>query len=208
MIVVFSNVKGGVGKTTLCAMFATWLAEHGYPVVAVDADLQASLTRHRQRETAAEPELKAPWDVLSAEDGTVKKLQKVNGIVLVDCPGTLNDQKLLDIYQMADVAVVPLSYDTDTVDATGVFIKVLKKVSDAKLVFVPNRINSAEKKAEELRQREQTHGILELVGTVTPRIKQSVAVKRYSTLYGLVSDQEQAVEEAFKAIEKVINFKK
>jgi len=208
MIVVFSNVKGGVGKTTLCAMFATWLAEHGYPVVAVDADLQASLTRHRQREAAAEPELKAPWDVLSAEDGTVKKLQKVNGIVLVDCPGTLNDQKLLDIYQMADVAVVPLSYDTDTVDATGVFIKVLKKVSDAKLVFVPNRINSAEKKAEELRQREQTHSILEMVGTVTPRIKQSVSVKRYSTLYGLVSDQEKAVEEAFKAIEKVINFKK
>jgi len=208
MIVVFSNVKGGVGKTTLCAMFATWLAEHGYPVVAVDADLQASLTRHRQREAAAEPELKAPWDVLSAEDDTVKKLQKVNGIVLVDCPGTLNDQKLLDIYKAADVAVIPLSYDADTVDATGVFIKVLKKVSDAKLVFVPNRINSAEKKAEELRQREQTHSILEMVGTVTPRIKQSVSVKRYSTLYGLVSDQEKAVEEAFKAIEKVINFKK
>lgn len=208
MIVVFSNVKGGVGKTTLCAMFATWLAEHGYPVVAVDADLQASLTRHRQREAAAEPELKAPWDVLSAEGDIVKKLQKVKGIVLVDCPGTLNDQKLLDIYKAADVAVIPLSYDADTVDATGVFIKVLKKVSDAKLVFVPNRINSAEKKAEELHQREQTHGILELIGTVTPRIKQSVAVKRYSTLYGLASDQEQAVEEAFKAIEKVLNFKK
>ena len=208
MIVVFSNVKGGVGKTTLCAMFATWLAEHGYPVVAVDADLQASLTRHRQREVAAEPELKAPWDVLSAENDIVKKLQKVNGIVLVDCPGTLNDQKLLDIYQMADVAVVPLSYDTDTVDATGVFIKVLKKVSDAKLVFVPNRINSAEKKAEELRQREQTHNILGLVGTVTPRVKQSVAVKRYSTLESLSSDQTQAVEEAFKAIEKIMDFKK
>ena len=208
MIVIFSNVKGGVGKTTLCAMFATWLAEHGYPVVAVDADLQASLTRHRQREAAAEPELKTPWDVLSAENDIVKKLQKVNGIVLVDCPGTLNDQKLLDIYQMADVAVVPLSYDTDTVDATGVFIKVLKKVSDAKLVFVPNRINSAEKKAEELRQREQTHGILELIGTVTPRIKQSVAVKRYSTLESLSSDQTQAVEEAFKAIEKIMDFKK
>ena len=208
MIVIFSNVKGGVGKTTLCAMFATWLAERGYPVVAVDADLQASLSRHRQREKAAEPEIQVPWDVLSAEADTVKKLQKVNGIVLVDCPGTLNDQKLLDIYQMADVAVVPLSYDTDTVDATGVFIKVLKKVSKARLVFVPNRINSAEKKAEELRQREQTHGILELIGTVTPRIKQSVVVKRYSTLESLSSDQTQAVEEAFKAIEKIMDFKK
>lgn len=208
MIVVFSNVKGGVGKTTLCAMFATWLAEHGYPVVAVDADLQASLTRHRQREAAAEPELKAPWDVLSAEGDTVKKLQKVKGIVLVDCPGGMYDQKLLDIYKSADVAVVPLSYDTDTVDATGVFIKVLKNVSDAKLVFVPNKINSSGKEKEELFQLSLLHSILEVMGTVTPRIKETVAIKRYSTLYGLASDQEQAVEEAFKAIEKVINFKK
>ena len=47
-IIIFSNIKGGVGKTTLCALFASYLAEKGCPVIAIDADLQASLYRHRQ----------------------------------------------------------------------------------------------------------------------------------------------------------------
>ena len=38
-IVLFSNIKGGVGKTTLCALFASYLAEKGIPVFAMDADL-------------------------------------------------------------------------------------------------------------------------------------------------------------------------
>ena len=40
-IILFSNIKGGVGKTTLCANFAEYLSMKGISVVAVDADLQA-----------------------------------------------------------------------------------------------------------------------------------------------------------------------
>ena len=47
-IILFSNIKGGVGKTTLCAHFAEYLSMKGVPVVAVDADIQASLSRHVQ----------------------------------------------------------------------------------------------------------------------------------------------------------------
>jgi chromosome partitioning protein len=36
--------KGGVGKTTICGGVATALAMHGYKVLAIDADPQASLT--------------------------------------------------------------------------------------------------------------------------------------------------------------------
>ena len=53
-IVIFSNIKGGVGKTTLCALFASYLVERGYPVMAIDADLQASLYRHRKRSNPVE----------------------------------------------------------------------------------------------------------------------------------------------------------
>ncbi len=62
-IILFSNIKGVVGKTTLCALFASYLAERGIPVIAVDADLQASLYRHRQREADADPDVQAPWNV-------------------------------------------------------------------------------------------------------------------------------------------------
>ena len=134
-IVLFSNIKGGVGKTTLCALFASYLAEKGIPVFAMDADLQASLYRHRQREKNVDPDTSAPWavEMLNTSDGkkleeTIGKLKSVPGVVLIDCPGNLNDRNLEYIYKAADVAVIPMSFDADTVDATGIFIKAFKTI--------------------------------------------------------------------------------
>lgn len=211
-IVLFSNIKGGVGKTTLCALYASYLAEQGVPVFVVDADLQASLFRHRKREVDVDPEAPLPWavELLNTSDAaalaqTIEKIKSVPGVVLIDCPGNLNDKNLALIYQAADVAVVPMSFDADTVDATGLFVKAFKTISNAALVFAPNRINTAERKSEELRQRAQTTEFLGLVGTVTPRIKQSVAVKRYTTLYPIEPAQKAAIEEAFQKISSVVN---
>ena len=166
-IVIFSNIKGGVGKTTLCALFANHLIEHGFPSFVIDADLQASLFRHRQREKDAAPDAQIPWNVEMLDTSDHKrlvqvmgKLKEVPGIVLIDCPGNLNDRNLAYIYQSADTAIIPISFDADTVDATGIFVKALKSVSSAGLIFIPNRINAAERKAEEIRQREQTIGYL------------------------------------------------
>ncbi len=210
-IVLFSNIKGGVGKTTLCALFASYLAENGIPVIAIDADLQASLYRHRQREQDVAVEVQAPWnvDLLDTADSkqlkkVMTQLKKVPGIVLIDCPGNLNDRNLEYIYKNADTAVIPISFDSDTIDATGIFIKALKSVSEAQLVFIPNRIITSERKSEELRQRAQTTELLGLVGTVTPTIKQSVAVKRYTTLYPLEKAQLDIVEPAFSKIMEII----
>lgn len=203
-IIIFSNIKGGVGKTTLCALFASYLAEKGCPVIVIDADLQASLYRHRQREQDVTPDAKAPWNVelLDTADRArleqvMGKLKEVPGIVLIDCPGNLNDRNLEFIYKSADTAIIPLSFDADTVDATGIFVKALKTVSPAELLFLPNRINTSERKSEELRQRAQTTELLGLVGTVMPTIRQSVSVKRYTTLYPLERNQLTAVEPAF-----------
>lgn len=211
MIVIFSNIKGGVGKTTLCALFASYLAERGYPVIAIDADLQASLYRHRQREKDVAPDVQAPWnvDLLDTAKGdhlknVMSKLKTVPGIVLIDCPGNLNDRNLEYIYKSADTAIIPISFDADTVDATGIFVKALKTVSSANLVFIPNRINTSERKSEELRQRAQTTEFLGLVGVVMPTVKQSVSVKRYTTLYPLERNQLAAVEPSFcKIIEEL-----
>lgn len=210
-IVIFSNIKGGVGKTTLCALFASYLAERGYPVIAIDADLQASLYRHRQREKDVAPDVQAPWnvDLLDTAKGdhlktVMSKLKTVPGIVLIDCPGNLNDRNLEYIYKSADTAIIPISFDADTVDATGIFVKALKIVSSANLVFIPNRINTSERKSEELRQRAQTTEFLGLVGVVMPTVKQNVSVKRYTTLYPLERNQLAAVEPSFcKIIEEL-----
>lgn len=51
------------------------------------------------------------------------QLKKVPGVVLIDCPGNLNDRNLEYIYKNADTAIIPISFDPDTVDATGIFYK-------------------------------------------------------------------------------------
>ena len=212
-VVLFTNIKGGVGKTSCCALFAQYLCENGYPVKVLDADIQASLSRHRERELAANPDVAAnpdaviPWEVSTVDttdrqnlQSSIEEAMQFDGVVLFDMPGTLNAANLDLLYKAADLAVVPISYDFDTIDATGIFIKVIKRVKDIQLVFLPNRINTTENRADDMKQREETVKILGRIGRVTPRIKQSVVIKRYSTISALDKYQKAAVEHAFNAI--------
>ena len=213
--ILFSNIKGGVGKTTLSAHFTEYLAEHEYPVAAVDADLQASLSRHRERDVKEDPQRPLPWEVikLNTFDGekvkaVVKKLKQVDGIIVVDCPGNLNDNNLSILFEAADFIVVPMAFDVDTIDATNIFISVVKKRSKAKLLFLPNRINVSEGRAQDLAIRDKDIKDLNKVGKVMPRIKQSVIIKRYTTIYPLDMYQYMTLEEPFEAIIKEIKKKK
>ena len=90
-IVIFSNIKGGVGKTTLCALFANHLIEHGFPSFVIDADLQASLFRHRQREKDAAPDAQIPWNVEMLDTSDHKRLVQVMG-KLKEVPGHRTDR--------------------------------------------------------------------------------------------------------------------
>jgi chromosome partitioning protein len=214
-IILFSNIKGGVGKTTLSAHFTEFLAENEYPVAAVDADLQASLSRHRERDVKEDPKRALPWEIIKLNTfdekkvkAVVQKLKQIDGIIVVDCPGNLNDNNLSILFEAADFIIVPMAFDIDTIDATSIFVNVVKKRSQAKLLFLPNRINVSEGRAKDLEMRDKTIKELNKVGKVLPRIKQSVVIKRYTTIYPLDMYQYMALEEPFQAIVKEIKKKK
>ena len=207
-IVLFTNIKGGVGKTTLCGLFATYLAQQGIPVAVMDADIQQSLYRHRQRDLSDNPTEELPWQIQSINtsddemvESLVKKLKSIPGWVLIDCPGNVSDHALKYIYQAADLAIVPFSYDTDTVDATKLFCDLFKRVSPAKMVFIPNNIIVSDERREQVKKdRDEAIKLLDKLGYVTPRIKHGVAVKSYNTLDALDYWQERGVENAFKPL--------
>ncbi len=48
--VVFANQKGGVGKSTLCMLFANYLSWKRKPVCIIDTDLQKSIMMQRQKD--------------------------------------------------------------------------------------------------------------------------------------------------------------
>ena len=178
-IVLYTNVKGGVGKTTLCGIFATNLANIGRNVAVVDADLQQSLFRHRKRDLQHNPDASLPWEIetfwgRTTEEVTqiMSKLKQLPYDIIIDCPGNLVDPNLKVIYSCADIAVVPIHYDSDTLDATQMFCEVFKAHFGAKIFFVPN-------------------GIV---------IKRSVVIGDYNTLFPLTTYQRNAVKYAFEPV--------
>ena len=85
-IILFTNVKGGVGKTTLCSVFATYLSQNGRPVAVIDADIQQSLYDHRQLDLQNSPNARLPWQIKALagmpREEVAVALEKLRGTVL------------------------------------------------------------------------------------------------------------------------------
>lgn len=211
-IIVCAGLKGGSGKSCVCANLAMHLIDQGIPVIVYDADIQQTLVRHRQRELAEHPDAQPPYQLMpfsTADAEAVKanmaQLKTVPAIVLIDCPGNIQDACLQHIYEAADIAVVPTRYDFDNLDATVLFSEMFIKISKAKMFFVPNCINAIEERREEIQKaRDIAKKMLEKYGTVTARIKQCLTVKCYSTLFPHDSYKRNAVKHAFEPIIEIV----
>ena len=208
-IVVFANQKGGVGKSTLCILFANYLAYKGKPVCIIDTDLQKTILSQRKKDSEVflgddEPYSVQGFDVSDPE--TMQQLmdsaRQVDGFVLMDSPGNVSEDGLVPMFAGADFIVCPYEYEEKTLDSTGVFVGVINKLrehnSDMKgeLFFVPNRIDARIGTSEENRMWKQTDQIFKKLGHVTPRIASRATLKRINT-YELLSTQRDAVSECF-----------
>ena len=210
--VITTSIKGGVGKTQLCASAAMYFLEKGIPVKVIDADIQQSLYRHRQRDLAAHPDEWVPFsiDFLNTTDlETVKSIMNTISAIpccfLIDCPGNINDPALSIIYQDADFAIIPFELNADSVDATIMFAEMFKEHFHGKMFFVPNKVSTVYEKRSEIRKtREDAMESLSKLGTVTPDIKLTTYLNGYSTLELLDWEHRKFITEAFLPIVKPI----
>ncbi|MDO5447785.1 MAG: ParA family protein [Prevotellaceae bacterium] len=207
-IILFTNVKGGVGKTTLCSFFATYLSQSGRPVAVVDADIQQSLYDHRQLDLQNHPNAPMPWQIkaftgMSRDEvaTALTNLKKLSCDIIIDCPGNIIDPNLGAIYSMADIAVVPTHYYYDVMKATFKFAEMFKARFRAQMFFIPNNISGIEEGRPGVKVlREDATEQLKPYGILTARIKRSVIVAEYNTLIPLTSYQINAVKFPFKPI--------
>ena len=212
-IIVTSSLKGGVGKTSLCATSAMYFLLHGIPTVVIDADLQQSLSRHRKRDLEAHPSAETPWPCifLNTTDiegvrSTMERIKKQPYCFLIDCPGNINDPALKIIFEEADIAVVPFELNADSVDATVIFGELFRKYFTAKIFFIPNKVSASFLKRGEVRKaREMAMELLGgKLGVVTPDIKLSTHMNGYSTLELIEYEKRKIVRDALKPIMKPI----
>lgn len=212
-IILTTGLKGGVGKTSICANFATFFVEMGVPTIVVDADIQQSLSRHRKRDLEAHPSSQIPWQVefLNTTDlddvkFIMKRAKELPCCVLIDCPGNIQDEGLQLIYEAADVAIIPYELNADSVDATVMFAEVFKKHFTAKLFFVPNKVSTVfEWRGEVRKAREDAMEKLNRkLGTVTPDIPLTTHLNGYSTLELCNHPKRVAIRDAFAPIYKYV----
>lgn len=208
-IIVFANQKGGVGKSTLCILFANYLAYKHKPVCIIDTDLQKTIFMQRRKDSEIFDDREAPYSVQDfdvTDPDTMQQLmdsaRQVDGYVLFDSPGNVSEDGLVPMFTNADYIVCPYEYEDKTLDSTGVFVQVVKALQEAnsdmkaQLFFVPNRIDARIGTNEENKMWRQTDQIFKKLGYVTPRIASRATLKRINT-YELLATQRDAISDSF-----------
>ena len=135
MVIIFGNQKGGVGKTTLCTLFANHLAAMGKKTLVMDCDNQQTISEKRKMDLKKNPKAKILYNVQTFNIANVEnanklmaELRKIDGVVLIDSPGNLAQQGLIPLFVNADYVVCPFQFEPTSVNSTITFILFIRKL--------------------------------------------------------------------------------
>lgn len=189
-IILFSNQKGGVGKTTLCGHFSNYLVSRNQPILVIDADTQKTLSGVRNGDLA---ELKRTHPETSPNDfvrydiddridlnsgAAMKKIAEVlktkDYTTVVDTPGTLNVPGMVELIAAADFIICPYFFDMNTLLSTREFCGVITKIKElrpdckAQILFLCNRKKTAFGTAAEKAAWREMNKFFSYFGKVVP----------------------------------------
>lgn len=106
MMIVFTNSKGGVGKSTLAVHCAAWLFDHGFTTALLDADKQRSSSAWLAE---VEPQVTIRTATTAEECAVIaQELLRSHDFVVGDAPGGLEDLSRT-LLILGDLAVFPIS---------------------------------------------------------------------------------------------------
>lgn len=212
MTIVFSNQKGGVGKSTLCVSLANYWASQGLQVHVYDVDVQKTLTIARQEELKNEPDRHPLFEITSIEIvdfcRKIESISKEEGLVLIDLPGSFG-KETIQILQLVDLVIVPFQYENFCLDATGRFgtqLDVLLErspVAHYKSVYVPNRINTNIGRKSDKAYWKMWEDAIRESALLSPIIPERACMQRRSTLY-INPEERQCLAPCFEYIDRLI----
>jgi len=200
MNIVIGNQKGGVGKSTLCILFANYLSLiHKSQCLILDMDFQSSISSlwENDKSNFSNPSLYEVVDLeLESFSSIQDKLIKANGHFIIDLPGKMDDNELIPIYHSANLVLCPFTYDKICFESTLVFAQVIHHLNkDVPIVFIPNRVKAGVR--YELKTK--VHDVLSTFGSVAPEFPDRVAFQRIDTL-SIPTDIEDLVGAVFGGI--------
>lgn len=214
VIITICNMKGGVGKSTLCTLLANYFAIRGIKVFIIDGDAQTSIAKTRIRELDEYPNETPLYDIESFmlmsknkvfTDCLRNVLSKKPEVVLIDCPASFSGENFPKVIQNTDIVIVPFTYNKFDVEATGVFLKALEKARECwqlhsmKVYLVPNRIDGRQGTKKEFTERERIRDFFTNFGHVLPVIPMKANMTRVGTMASL-DMHEDLVKQTFSIL--------
>lgn len=197
-IILFSNQKGGVGKSTNCIMFSNYLTDKGISLSVIDADLQHSIVFKHREDMKNHPDMKPlysvyPFNDLDSEEKTlalIEDMRKQDYDFIIDTPGNLNLQGMMPLIAEADFIVAPFQYEEKCMESLNEFINLNVRVSNnagrdkmTPMIFLPNMHQKTWGRKEELELIKEYERALSSIGLVVDKIPASPEMRRDSTLY-------------------------
>jgi len=207
MTIVFSQMKGGVGKSTLCILLANYLAAQGYQVRVYDVDAQRSLSDARKEDMANEPDIGPRFDIVTMEIlSFIQKLPLIitqDGFNLIDLPGSYSKESIR-VLPLADLVLVPFQYEEYCLQATARFGTQLDLIAERhnahyEVIYVPNRVEPCVGTKAERDHWELWAEAIRKVAILAPGIHKRASLQRRSTLY-LRPEEEAMVKPCFDFI--------
>lgn len=161
MVIVFTNTKGGVGKSTLASHFAVYLHDIGASVCLIDADAQRSAF---DWVSEAEPKIEvrsATTPEKIAEH--VSELVNKYDYVIADAPGRIEDESRT-LMLLADLAVFPVTpsvLDLRSVAQAVELLKFARTVNQGRpdALLVLNRVKKRDTISRELQEAAPALGL-------------------------------------------------
>ncbi|RQE01982.1 ParA family protein [Prevotella intermedia] len=210
IMITFANQKGGVGKTTLCTMFADYLAAKGESVLVVDFDRQQTIYSKRNEDVEKYEGVRLPYSVHPFDIKDANNVREFltnlrngyKGFVLMDTPGNLSQQGLVPIFALSHYIVCPYQFEATSISSTATFIGFIAKLKrmlpmmKSQFIFVVNKWDKRYGKKAELDLWDKTEERLRHFGLVAPRIEVKADMQRYNTIE-LMGPQNDIVSPTF-----------
>ncbi len=183
MKIVIGNQKGGAGKSTLCVLLANYLSLlHKVECLILDLDFQSSIASLWEKDRANfdnEPLYEVVDLDLDGYEGIENKLNDVDGHIIIDLPGKMDDNELIPIYQSAELVICPFAYDRVSFESTLVFTQIIKHLNSVvPLIFIPNRLKAGVR----YETKTQVNEVLSKFGYLCPELPDRIAFQRINTL--------------------------
>lgn len=217
MIITFSNRKGGVGKSSLCVSLANYWSSQDIPVQVIDVDPQQSLLNARALDISMDTEHAPKFDILKFElhnqlnklPEYIRELKKKDSHILFDAPGGMVNDLYMHIVLFSDFVIVPFQYESFSIESTGEYATVLKKLDEAyptlkrKAIYVPNMVDTRIGRAVDRKRWDAWDEDIDSVALRSPRVPLRVCLQRRNTLFQ-TSEELACVSPCFDFITNIV----